>query len=235
MRKQITLSLLALAFSGVLSAADMVKHRVPIGNIYVPFGFDSNDLSEIVVEGVLPDLCYSGPEVYLTRDGNNLKLKVVAYKEANPEKACLRMKVPFNETVTTGILDRGRYKIVGNEGTKFESKADLKVLESVSGAVDDHIYARVESVSFDGVETVTLRGQNPSPCFDLDKVEFVDNGADTYSVLPILKYKSERCPEVMTDFTYTAKLPNTLDRKKILLHVRAMNGKSVNALVTRKN
>jgi hypothetical protein len=235
MKIQIALSLLALAFGGVVTAGDMVKHRVPIGNIYVPFGFDSNDLSEVVVEGVLPDLCYSGPEVYLTRDGKNLKLKVIAYKEDNPEKACLRMKVPFSETVNTGILDRGRYNIVGNENTKFEKEAELKVQESASGAVDDFIYARVESVTFDGNKTVTLRGFNPSPCFALDQVKFVDNGVDTYSVLPILKYSGSRCAEVMTEFTYTAELPDTLSRKKILLHVRAMNGKSVNTLITRKN
>ena len=235
MKKGFIFTLTALAIiSSAFGANSYIKKKVPVGNIYVPFGFDSNDLTEIVVEGVLPDLCFKAPEVYMMREGNNIKLKVVAYKDNTPQVACPRVRVPFNEVVNTGILDRGKYKLTANKNTKYETKSELKVSESVSGAVDDYIYARVEGIEFDGHKRVTLKGHNPSDCWELDKVEFADNGTDTYSVLPILKQVKADCKEVMTEFTYEADLPDTLERDKVLLHVRAMSGKSVNKLVTRK-
>ncbi|MDA9189385.1 hypothetical protein N9O57_00215 [bacterium] len=227
-------TLVSIQLMAQVTTAPYFKTMIPIKHIYVPVGFDSNDLSEVVIEGQLPDLCYKAPEVYISRDTKDIKIKVVAYKSSDKTLGCPRVKVPFIEVVNTGILERGDYRLLGNEKTKFQKNSFLNVAQSVKGTVDDYIYAKVESVDFDGYKRVTLKGYNPSDCFEFDKVEVYGNGKDTYSVLPILKQVSETCVEKEVKFAYEFDLPDTIQRNKILLHIRAMNGKSFNRII-RKN
>ena len=77
---------------------------------------------------------------------------------------------------------------------------------------------------------VELKGYNPSDCFQFDRVELVSNKEDVYSVLPIMKKVSDFCPMKMVPFSYEVEIPDDLPRKNILLHVRSMDGRSVNHL-----
>ena len=63
-------------------------------------------------------------------------------------------------------------------------------------------------------------------------MEFKSNGENTYSVLPIMKQNSELCPMKLVPFEYEISIPKELDKKKVLLHVRSMNGSSINRIVT---
>ena len=74
-------------------------------------------------------------------------------------------------------------------------------------------------------------GYNPSDCYELDKVTYVSNDKDTYSVLPRLKKVKEFCPVKLKSFTITWKVPRQLDAKNVLLHVRTLNGNSVNKII----
>ncbi len=217
------------------SAGTPVEKLVPVNNIFSPEGFDSNDNVEVIIEGQLPNLCHRSPmkKVVITDKTVDIKITALHYHDSNPY--CPEMVVPFLEKVDLGILDKGNYDITVNGKSVYKKKGEIKVNESISDAVDESVYARVEYVEKSvGTRMVKLKGYNPSDCFVLDKVEVLNNDKDVYSILPRMKQISEFCPMKMIPFEYEVELPNTLKKDKVLLHVRAMDGKSINTIFSNK-
>lgn len=225
-----------LSFSVLALGSVPVEKKVPVDHIYVPYGFDSNDTTEVILTGFLPNLCHKAPSAKVTVNGNKVDIVVTSlfYDASNP--FCPDMIVPFTETVSLGVMDKGNYEITVNGKTPWEKKELVKISESTSNSVDEHHYAYVNYIdketNVDG--TVTLKGYNPSDCFELDSIEHVDNRKDTYSVLPKLKQVREFCPMKMVPFSYEWKVPTKLKQEKVLLHVRTMNGESVNTIYNTK-
>lgn len=207
------------------------KNFVPVEHVYVPHGYDSNDLVEIVVEGMLPNLCHKAPTTEVTVEGNKVSIKVESLYYAPSNPFCPPMIVPFLEIVTLGNLKAGSYEIEVNAHTPYPAKANLLVVATTSQNIDEHTYASVEYIEQDGSDTVVLKGFNPSFCFELDRVAITDNGSDTYSLQPIMKQVSDFCPMKLVPFEIPVKLPTTLTKDVVLVHVRSMNGKSVNTLL----
>lgn len=211
-----------------------VEKTIGIEEVFTPVGFDSNDTTEIVITGYLPNLCHKTPKVYIDINENKVNLKVTAlsYHKTNPY--CPQMVVPFTEKVKLGVLSEGEYQIAINENTRHEEFAAIEVSEPAESIIDNHIYANVDYIADlgDKDRKVILKGYNPSYCLELDKVEFKNNGENTYSVLPIMKQVNELCPMKLTPFAYEITIPKELERKKVLLHVRSMDGSSINRVVT---
>ncbi|MEE3077950.1 MAG: hypothetical protein VX341_01335 [Bdellovibrionota bacterium] len=231
MNKAISIMVLGL----FVNAGTPVETLVPIQNIFSPEGFDSNDNVEVIVEGQLPNLCHKTPMKKVTIKGNTIDIKVTAlsYHESNP--FCPEMVVPFLETVSLGVLDKGNYKINVNGKTVFAKDGVLTVNESTSDAVDESVYARVDYIEKShGSRTVKLKGYNPSDCFVLEKIEVFHNNKDVYSILPKMKQISDFCPMKMIPFEYDVEVPKTLNKSRVLLHVRAMEGKSINTIFDNK-
>jgi len=107
----------------------------------------------------------------------------------------------------------------------------MQIAEASSSSIDEAIYANVEEVvkADDGSRKVILKGHNPSDCFELKEIEIKDNGVDVYSVLPKMKQVRAFCPKKMIPFSYEFDVPQNLEADKVLLHVRVMDGRSVNA------
>lgn len=203
----------------------------PITHVYAPKGFDSNDETQVIVSGYLPNLCFKSPRSKVSVEGQTIFITVTALTDRR-SPFCLMVIVPFLETVTVGVLDKGDYKIVVNAGSPNEIKSRISVEESESLAVDNHVYAAVDAIDRTPVSRkVLLKGYNVSPCFNFDHVEFISNGEDTFSVLPIMKQSRPRCPMKMTPFAIETEAPATLSTDQVLLHVRSMDGRSVNALI----
>jgi hypothetical protein len=229
--KGITILFLVL-FSIKGIASTPIETLVPIEHIYVPKGFDSNDNTEVIVEGTLPNLCHKSPMTKVEMVDGKVQVTVTAlkYHESNPY--CIQVEVPFIQPVSLGVMDKGIYDIVVNGKSVFEKSSSIMIAESTSSAVDDHIYANVSYVE-DKDETgrkVKLVGYTPSDCLEFEEVGFVDNEKDVVAVLPKMKQVYEHCPMKMVPFEKEVEVPKNLKRDKVLLHVRAMNGKSVNAL-----
>lgn len=233
-----SLLVFALILHGFVAYAGTPKEvQVPVEDIYSPVGFDTNDTSEVVITGWLPNLCHKNPMTKTTINGKNIDIKVTAlhYHVSNP--FCPEMIVPFTETVKLGLLDKGQYKITVNGKSVFEKKSSIKINEARSSAVDNHIYANVDYVDTQIDETkdvVALKGYNPSDCLVLDEVKFVSNKNNAYSVLPVMKQLRDFCPMKMVPFSYEVEVPKTLNKQKVLLHVRVMDGKSVNTIYQKK-
>jgi hypothetical protein len=221
----------SFAASAHAQGQQVVAVLAPVDHVYAPKGFDTNDETQVIVSGYLPNLCYKAPRSEAKVVGRTIEVTVSALLEEGTQY-CPMMIVPFLETVSLGVLDRGEYEIVVNAGSSHESKSKIQVAESSSSAIDDHVYANVDQVEkLEQSRKVLLKGSNPSPCFVFDRVEFVSNGSDTFSVLPIMKQIREHCPMKMIPFTIETSIPAGLLQEKVLFHVRGMDGRSVNALV----
>jgi len=214
-----------------------VEKRVPVDKLFIPAGFDNNDNVEVVISGYLPNLCHKNPRVSVTRLANNkIELEVTSlyYDKTNP--FCAEMVVPFTKTVPLGVLDQGKYTIFVNEkktknfNTKI--KETLVVEDSVTNTIDRFEYAYVTNVlTKPASDRIHLKGYTISDCYELDEIEVIDNGEDAYSILPKMTQVRDFCPRKMIPFTYEYVLPDTLDKARILLHVRKMDGDSINTII----
>lgn len=230
MKKTIFTILLTMVGSA-MAAGVPIEKQVPVDHLYIPAGFDSNDNVEVVVTGFLPNLCHKNPNAKVKFDANgrvDIEVTSLYYDETNP--FCPEMVVPFTLPVSLGVLDTGSYAVaVNNEKSNIGT---LNVQESTSNAIDSYHYAYVSNVlKKPGSHRIHLKGYNPSDCFVLDKVESISNNKDSFSILPKMKQIRDFCPMKMVPFTYEYDVPKTLTKKNILLHVRTMDGKSVNTIL----
>jgi hypothetical protein len=206
-----------------------VEVEIPVDHIFVPKGFDSNDNTEIVVTGYLPNLCYQAPTVNVNVVGKeiNVELKSLYYSNG----ACAEMIVPITEKVKIGVIDAGDYSIKVNKGRAPYEQSSIKIAESTSASVDDTVYAYVDYVEKKvGTREVTFKIMNPSDCFKFDKIDWISNDKDTFSVLPKMKQVRSFCPMKMSPLEVKAEVPAGLSADKILLHVRSMHGGSYNTI-----
>lgn len=204
---------------------------VPLDHVYVPQGFHSHDNAEIVITGFLPNLCHRSPQTSVQVKAGVIRIQVRSLYYHNSNPYCPMVLVPFVETVSLGVMDKGNYPIVINAQTPYELKSNLTIEEYSSDAYDDLVFANVTHVEDKGVDRkVILKGLNPSDCFELDSIEYTHNSHDTYSIYPKMKQVSAFCPKKMVPFAYEFTVPRELPRQKVLLHVKALDGNSVNQI-----
>ncbi len=228
--------LIAFLAMGVAAASVPVEVMVPIEDVYSPKGFDSNDNSQIIISGYLPNLCHQAPKSIVKMVDGKVDIKIVSLKYDPSNPYCPEMIVPFVEAIDLGVMDKGVYDIVVNDQSVFERRASLQVDEASSDAIDDFVYAGVEYIEKSaGSCRVVLKGYNPSDCFVLDQIEIVDNNKDVYSILPKMKQISDFCALKMVPFEYDVIVPSKLKSDKVLLHVRSMEGKSINSIFLNVN
>lgn len=230
------LILVATLFVTGAFAGTPEERQVPIEHVYAPSGFDDNDNVEIIITGNLPNLCHKAPSSKVSVYDKTIEIKVTSlyYGENNP--FCPQMSVPFVEKISLGLLEKGEYEILVNRDGQFEKTERILISDSQSDDVDMYNYAYVEYVEKElGSDIVRLKGFHVSDCFILDRIEYFSNNKDTYSILPILKQVSNFCPRKQTPFSYRFRVPNELPAGKILLHVRTLNGNSVNSIYINAN
>lgn len=228
MKLLLTLSLFSL---GAAFAGTPIETTVPITDVFVPFGFDSNDSSEVVVSGHLPNLCHRSPKTEVKIEGKKIFVTVTALKYEANNPFCPEIIVPFLETVSLGLLKGGSYKVHFNKGTRSQKAAWMNVQVATENNKDDFIYAQVDYLEkTPGSRSIRLIGYTPSSCLEFDQIKYYHNKKNTYSILPIMKQVSDFCPKKPVKFEYDWEVPNQLQTSNILLHVRSLEGHSVNSL-----
>ncbi len=221
-----------LALGALAAQASVpIEVKVPIEDVFSPKGFDSNDNSQVIISGYLPNLCHRAPKSIVNIEDKKINIDVVSlrYDASNPY--CPEMIVPFVEAIDLGVLDKGMYDVVVNGKSVYEKKSQLQVAHAQSDAVDEHVYAAVEYIERnEGSRRIVLKGYNPSDCFVLDEIEVLDNEKNVYSILPKMKQISDHCPMKMMPFDYEVNVPDRLEADRVLLHVRSIEGRSVNSI-----
>ncbi len=201
----------------------------PVGHIYTPEGFDSNDSVEVVVTGNFPNPCYGRNKVEVRVEDDVIDIEVTAILSERFRRICPEMMIPFKEVISLGNLQGGEYFVNVNKGAV---KGVLNVAEAPSNAVDEHLYAAIDYVEKKGKEDYVLHGWKYSDCVHLDKVEVVSNNRDTLSILPIMKQTQEFCPMKGMPISIPVKLNfASLKTRLPLIHVRTMDGKSFNSII----
>jgi hypothetical protein len=236
--KALTMMLLTgLSLNALAKLPEVVE--APVDHVFVPNGFDSNDHVEIIVTGKFPNPCYvrnkyevKVKDDVINIDVNSLSMDDPAYTKCEP------LKIPFTEVINIGSLQGGDYKIIVNEGGKYEMKEAILIGTASSQSIDENIYAKVDYIEtgFTGGASgdAILVAQSPSPCLVLDRVDYLTNEKDTLSILPIMKRVSSSCPEKAERIEIPVKFsPSTFKSSQILLFVRTIEGRSVNSIIAR--
>lgn len=204
----------------------------PVDHLFVPKGFDNNDNVEVIVAGKFPNPCFTRNKVEVKVTDDLIDVSITSLKRE--DVPCDNLKVPYRETVTIGSLQSGDYKVRING--KLEDK--LQVAQSTSSSVDENLYASVDYVElgFTGglAGDAMIVAHTVSSCLEFDRVDYLSNGKDTYSIMPILKRKPGACAERRDYIEIPVKFDvNAMKNDSILLFVRSMDGKSAHALVER--
>jgi hypothetical protein len=207
---------------------------VPISKIYIPQGFDTNDRSQVVIEGSMPNTCYRLGQTSTKFDAEKNQLVIEQHAYFYAGIMCMTMTVPFNKPVDLGIMKAGSFDVTdGYSGVVF---GKLPVAITTSAGPDDYLYAMVDDASLGfqgGVQAVVLRGNLPGSCWYLRETKVIEEGKDVITLLPIMDYTHEDtdgCTRENTPFVTSVKVPPTVKKGRYLIQVRSLNGQSVNKL-----
>lgn len=229
---RITFAIIAIIFTIQAKAEDSTPTKVPIsfGKIYIPDGFDNNDNVQIAGEGMFPNTCYryATTSVKVDHTAKTIHLNTVAYKYPG---MCLQVMVPFDRVVDVGILKEGDYSIITNKDNQTVGRVSINT--SKTKGPDDFMYASVSQAYFqskDSVNKVFLTGNFPSSCMKLKEVKSQVQ-SDVLVIQPIVEIDpDEHC--VVGQFHFETSVDvGVMKPGRYLLHVRTMNGKSVNNLL----
>lgn len=229
----------ALAITLAASPASALPQEInaPVTKIFVPQGFDDNDNVEVIAQGYFPDTCYrvGHGKAEIDHEQRAVRLEVSAYRY--PGQMCIQALTPFIVPIKVGLLQQGDYKVkVG--GT--EAQAVFSVDKAGTESPDQYMYApigqaEIVSDSSDGSQTLIVKGTYPHMfigCAVMDEIRTYSSPSDVLVVLPILRVLDEKaCPaDYKNDFVVRKKLNEPFSGPG-LLHVRVLNGNSLNRFI----
>lgn len=209
--------------------------EIPLVKAYIPRGFDSNDRVQVVVEGKLPNACYTlGPtETEYQPNTNTIAFVQRAYLYKSKNSICKTIKdVPFKSEVLLGLLGAGAYDIFDGRGSR--SLGTLNVAAATNEGPDDFIYAIIEDAQMNiqqNKKVIAIRGVVPNSCWSVKETRVLVESDDVITLLPIMAYVPKDCsPSTVPLFT-TVKLPTDLKNGRYLVQIRSLNGQSVNKIL----
>jgi hypothetical protein len=234
----------------------------PVKTIFVPVGFDDNDTVEVIVHGHFDDSCNKMGTAIGLVDGETNTIEITARGLRYQGNECIPMQVPFLQSVKLGQLAAGTYTVRmrapgGSDGTAPADATQpeavtLTVAKATVPTADDSLYAPVDEVSFAPVRTpggpangeymLTVSGVFPRSedgCMLLDDVKVL-TFPNVLVVLPIARFERDfaLCLPSLTSFgrSFVGSKSVKLDLKRdTLIHVRVLNGQSVNRIVEIEN
>jgi hypothetical protein len=226
----------ALAQSPVLVPA-------PVEKVFAPLGFDDNDNVELILHGHFPSTCYKvGPATAsIDESTGRVVVKAEAYRYLGV--GCAALMVPFTQSVKFGTVAVNTYKVEVVDRPDAVT-TDLVVVPARSPDPDDYLYAPVQEVDLvatagdarRGAYQVALKGRFPmmlQGCMVLREIRETLTPGDVLVVQPIAAIVDgpECDPSVYSyDFSATKTVAGTLSASELLVHVRVLNGESLNRL-----
>lgn len=211
--------------------SDVQEVPADVKAVFTPKGFDTNDNAELVVSGAYPNSCYRVGRTEVTVDKENKTVDVTVLSNFLSNQFCLQIYVPFTQTLSLGVLDKGDYTVNVNQ----ENRAELPVAKAQGDQVDDFLYANVEGLIRNRQNSFVIEGTLPNDCSYLDEIKVTDERGDVFSVLPITRAFENCTPENVDmegpEFKAGFSINPASDGLK-LIHVRSLNGQSLNRVVS---
>lgn len=195
---------------------------VSIEKVFIPHGFDDNDNVQIVVSATLPNTCWKLTNTKTDRQGFLINVDLIAEERFNG--VCLPFQVPFHKVIDLGTLKSGEYTIQAGNPKMLHA---LQVGKSTSSGRDERLYGNITSGYVTG-NTLTLKGLHPDSTFYIKEVH-ISRTEDVIEVLPIAETTGNIGVFVTFPFETTVDLSKFIKTgETYLIHVRSMNGTSVN-------
>jgi hypothetical protein len=238
---------IGLLSSVTLSAnpVNPVEIASPIHKIYVPMGFDDNDNVEIVLHGEFPSTCYQVGDAKASVDAEKKLITVTATSLRYPGRICLQSITPFIQSVKVGVIEQGAYDVVYKAADGSTLKTNLDITKRKTESPDEFLYATVDNAYLDvnaasGKQALKLQGHFPMffvGCMVMKEVRVLSNPSDVLVVQPIAEIVEDEsvCASQPSDrsYEYTSGLQEPFSGEG-LLHVRTLNGNSLNRLIDLK-
>ncbi|MBI1859811.1 MAG: hypothetical protein HYR96_02705 [Deltaproteobacteria bacterium] len=240
MKSKTLVSVIGLLSAVVCSAANPRLIPVESRSLFAPVGFDDNDEVQIVLDGYLPDTCYrlASPQVEVNMMARQIVVQQMAYLFST---VCFDMTVPYTTVVSLGRIHDGEYAVVTRDGRLIRS---LRVKDGGAQiGPDEFLYAPIDSArveyrkgSSGGLTRMAvLEGRVTSSCMRLKDIKVFDHLATgTVEMLPIMAIDSlrarEECHTAERPFKVEAPIPPITVEGRYLLHVRSLNGASLNVV-----
>lgn len=227
---------LSLVGAGSALADAPVLVPSPVEKAFVPHGFDDNDDIELVVHGHYPDTCYKTGPATATVDQDTHTISIEAQSYFYRGDLCATVMVPFIQSVKVGMLPIGTYTVVVKDRPDVVAP-DLIVGRARSTNPDDNLYAPVASAwldkGADGAYSVRLEGEYPFMfigCMLIREVRTYMSPGNTLVVLPIAELTDgPECDDHARSMRFqVTQAVGTLREGDYLIHVRALDGNSVN-------
>ena len=231
-------------FISTLASAQDLPHpvltdQVP-ATVFVPKGFDSNDNAQVILDGSLINTCYkSGPSAARV-DINKKRIVISNQTYVYPGDWCAQIQTPDLKVVDLGILLPGKYSLfVRNGNLPLSAAGQMEIMETPNPqspfGPDDYLYAPVSDAFMQDPtdpqnRKLVLRGVFPDSCMTLGETR-VKMDQSVIVVLPIAQHPGTACNSGGPQ-TYESIVDlSTAPKGKQLIHVRSMNGKSLNRIV----
>jgi len=236
-----TLLVVSSLFTAVAESAQVQTTYVKPEFVFAPQGFDANDNAQLIIAGKFTGYCMKmgATNHQVNRDLNQIMIEnTVIVNGVCPD---LDMFIPYSKTIDFGPLPAGNYSVmIRNERGVFEKMAELPISEvsigSNTGTSDERLYAPVSEVQFKGNAmdpnpVLTLSGVFTNSCLELDMVQVSYRAENVVVVLPLVKVGKINCHAENKRFTKKITLQG-FPKVDTLIHVRSMNGQSVNKIIT---
>lgn len=231
----ISLICFAVLISAPFAKAQLEPVKVPFsfGKMYAPQGFDSNDMVQIVGEGMFKNSCYRYAQsaMKINEAQKTVSIEATAYEYSG---FCLQVLVPFERTVDIGILKPGKWEFV--QANTANRLGVVEVSTAIKESADDYLYAPVSQAFFqqvNGKNEVLLSGEFTNSCLSVEEVK-VSVQPEALVIQPIAKLaETTDCKNGKFPFSKTITV-GAMESGKYLLHVRSMNGNAVNSIVSVK-
>jgi hypothetical protein len=221
---------------GTAFAAGPRTIEAPLQKFFVPNGFDDNDNVEIVAHGEFPNSCYrvENAQAKVNHEAKTIEVSVSALQYDG--EICAQVVTPYIKPISVGILGKGGYKIEAKQAPAALRTFSVEARKTESP--DDFIYAPVESAALitrfeSGQQYINIKGRYPMTfvgCAVMKEVVVRAAPADVIVVQPVMDFvqNDPRCDfrdNNEFDLYYPLETPFYGEG---LLHVRVMNGNSLN-------
>ena len=211
----------------------------PPREVYIPQGFDNNDVVEFFFEGEFANSCYKKGLSTFSIDEKKRDIYVTDLSYYFGESICSQVIIPYQKGIKVGLLDPGHYKVKFRHSRgNFVDSGVVPVVRSLHSKADDFLYAPVSHVIYVPGEEgkagyARLLGRFTTDCMKMDEVKVVVRShSNVVDILPIV-FLEENCEsQRIRDFEVDVDLSDYLFFGRFLLHVRANNGQSVNQIVS---
>ena len=206
---------------------------------FLPVGFDDNDNAQAVIYGEYPNTCYRVGPVQASINETRREIRIVNEAYSYPGGWCTDVPVPFTIPVDFGILSQGSYRVVvQTNSNETRAAGTLNISKNRSpnpSNPDDYLYAPVQDAIVDTQTTnaasLTLRGTFKSTCWSIEEIRLIRHPENhVIVVLPIVHAATKDCRDARVPFEVKTSL-GTLPKGRTLLHVRSLNGGSLNQVL----